>query len=1402
VPTPGPGRRAGAFVRATLRGLWLGLWAAVRHPVWGRLWRMIARIALALLALAIVAVLLIRFVLWPQAHTARQWLEQQGSAALSARFTIGQLDTYWDGWHPAFRASNVRAVDNEQRVLLSAGSLNGKLSWQSVPSLALQFASLTADRTDVLIRRTTEGKLLVAGVPVETRKTAAQDDPFLHWLLSQGRVELVSGNLRWLDEKAHLPQLDVADIHFTAERHGTVHAVRLEARSAALVPRPLVFQADLHHDYLHDAGDWQHWTGQASWALNQLQLPVVQRYLAIFSNVDSGVFSTDGTVDFRDGHLTRSQMRLRASGVDLQLAGAPERLKLANAQALLLHKSDRAGNHQLTIDTLLWQAEPQAGPPSAADASWREGMRKVTIDWTRDSSGQLRKFALRAPTFDLNTLRALATSMPLDTAVLRQLRALQPAGHIDNLDVKWSRDRASLLSRSPGAQHYSVQGTLRNVSMNGQPAVPATDANGVPHTGIPGFSQLSGTFNFDDKQGVARVESSGAALIFPGVFEDPRVPFDTLQGEVRWTHEGGKLVVRTEGIRFANMDTAGTVRGTWRQGGDSTAGMADISGELERAQASRVPRYMPLTLPATRHYLSGALVGGEAHDVTFLVKGDLTHFPFHPPFAKAGDFRVEVPVRNVSYQIAPFEQGPNGGSGTENAGTAWPDFTDIEGRVMFERGSMSFMAKHANVNGIHGVTLRDVTGHIDDFGDHGHLLVDGSASGPVQGFLRYVATTPVKGWTANVTENSRAPGNGELKLKLDLPLNHAAGSKVNGEFRFPGNDISLFPELPTLFGATGTVAFDEHGFRLDNVRGRFLGGETRLGGGTQTDGTTRVTISGTATAQGLRDALGTPMAALGSRVDGAAAYNAVVGVRDKHLQVEVASNLNGMALDLPAPLGKTAAQDMPLRFDLRPSTAPGRTGLDDVVVQLGNGATARYVLRRGGDAVEVVAGGIGLGQPAPLPASGVTAALTAERFDVDAWRALFSTPGDKADSKGGDKPAGDVDRSSPFLPDRVTVRAKALDAFGRSLDDVSLDASHERGDGWNMQLNSRQITGNGQWRRNASNPSGSLTVRLSHLDIPDATDDGHMTEAITRSVEEMPALDLIVDKFVLHGHEFGKLEVKAHTSHDDNQPVWTLDSLTIEQPGATLTGNGSWRLPRRLREAAARGNASPTEGRRTMLNFKLDIRNAGDVLERMGLPHTLRDGKGTFEGRIAWRGTPMSIDYPTLSGRMSLNLENGQILSVDPGAARLLGVLSLQSLLRFATFDFRSLSSRGLVFDTLNGTGTIENGAGKIEAFKFKSSQVMASMSGTADLLHETQDLEVAVTPRINATTTSVAAAFINPVLGIGTLAAQLMFADEVSKVFTQHYRVSGSWADPKVSKVEENTSHPPIQDRSSVYPR
>lgn len=1387
VPRISPWRRAGRKLRDAARAAVQFLRALQRHPAWRRLarWLLIAAGVAAALALALV--LLVRFVVWPQAASAREWIEERGSAALSARLAIGSLTTSWDGWHPAFRAEGVRLLDSQQRVLMAADSLDGTLSWRTLTHFELRFARFAAARADVLVQRDRDGVLRVAGMPVNAKSGDDGDHRFLDWLLAQGRVDIHAGKVRWLDEQRGLPLLEVGDIRLQSRLAGARHQVRLEASSPALSAQPLVVTGSFRHTYLHAPGDWRNWHGQANWNLAALQLPALQRYTALVEHVASGTLSSDGTLEFADGRIARSQVRLRASDLDVRVQGAVEPLRLSSAQALLLHRREGADD-QLTIDTLLW--EPAGEQAQAAAGAWREGMRKVVVRWARYDDGSLRRFALKAPTLDLDAVRALSAAMPVDGEAARRLRAMQPSGRLDNLDLRWAREPAGLLQRQAGAPRYHVQGTLRQVSVREQPANPAVGTDGHARIGVPGFSGMSGNFQFDQRGGSARFSGNRATLAFPGVFEEQRLSFDDLSGQFSWRHVDGKLAVQSDGIQFANADAAGTIRGNWREGGDGHAGIADLRGELTRAQVARVPRYLPLVVPAgTRSYLAGALAGGESHGVTFSVQGDLAHFPFHGPNARHGDFHVDVPLRQASYQINPHPS---------PSGTGWPLFTDIDGNLRFDRGTMSLHVARAAVQGMPGLTLQDVRGQIDHLDHHGRLALEGAATGPTQAFLRYVAASPVGEWTGHFTRDSRAQGNGELRLKLDLPLADAHGAKVDGRFHLRGNDLVLLPGVPALGGTTGAVAFSERGFQLEGTRARWLGGEVRASGGTQPDGTIRVTATGTANARGMADALAAAGAGgLGARISGTTGYQATIGVREGQPTVSLASELNGLGIDVPAPLGKAPAQAQALRLDWKPSA--DRAGHAELELRYGDLAQARYLLRRAAAGMEVVSGGIGVGAGvgAPAPGSGVTATVAVDRLDVDAWRTALGTAATSASSSspasaaassaapaaGAPSRAASNAMTSAFVPERVTARTRALRAFGRDLDDVTLDASRLPGRdkaGWQMRLESRQIAGQMRWQPDDDHDAGALTLRLSRLHLPESDDAGNVADALASRIDELPAIDLVADQFQLRGHDFGKLQIRAHTEQSDGEPVWTLQSLTLEQPGATFTGTGSWRVPRRMRSDAG-------AQRRTMLSFHVDIRNAGNVLDRLGLPHTLRDGKGQLEGRVRWAGSPLSIDYPSLAGRLSLHLENGQIARVEPGAAKLLGVLSLQSLMRIATLDFRSLGGGGLVFDAISATGTIENGIATTDDFRLKSPQVSATMKGSADISRETQDLQVSLVPRINATSASVAAAFVNPALGIGTLAAQLLFADEFSKAFTQHYHVTGSWADPQIVKVGDN---------------
>ena len=209
------------------------------------------------------------------------------------------------------------------------------------------------------------------------------------------------------------------------------------------------------------------------------------------------------------------------------------------------------------------------------------------------------------------------------------------------------------------------------------------------------------------------------------------------------------------------------------------------------------------------------------------------------------------------------------------------------------------------------------------------------------------------------------------------------------------------------------------------------------------------------------------------------------------------------------------------------------------------------------------------------------------------------------------------------------------------------------------------------------------------------------------------------------------------------------------------------------------------------MDFKLDLADSGACWSGWALAARLRGGKGRLSGQLAWAGSPLSLDVPSLDGQINLALENGQFLKAGPGAARLLGVLSLQSLPRRLTLDFRDVFQEGFAFDNVTGDVTIDNGVASTNNLRMRGVQAAVLMEGSADLERETQDLRVVVVPEINAGTASLAYAVINPAIGLGTFLAQLFLRRPLMAANTREFHVTGPWADPKVERVERKADAP-----------
>jgi uncharacterized protein YhdP len=211
---------------------------------------------------------------------------------------------------------------------------------------------------------------------------------------------------------------------------------------------------------------------------------------------------------------------------------------------------------------------------------------------------------------------------------------------------------------------------------------------------------------------------------------------------------------------------------------------------------------------------------------------------------------------------------------------------------------------------------------------------------------------------------------------------------------------------------------------------------------------------------------------------------------------------------------------------------------------------------------------------------------------------------------------------------------------------------------------------------------------------------------------------------------------------------------------------------------------APAEQRRTVMNFKLDIADSGQLLARFGMKDMVRRGRGRMEGQVAWVGSPLTLDYPTLAGNFFINVESGQFLKADPGLAKLLGVLSLQSLPRRLALDFRDVFTEGFAFDFLRGDITIQQGIAATNNLQMKGVNAAVLMEGRADIARETQDLKVVVVPEINAGTASLVATMINPAIGLGSFLAQLFLRQPLMRAATQEFHIDGTWADPRVTRV------------------
>ena len=181
---------------------------------------------------------------------------------------------------------------------------------------------------------------------------------------------------------------------------------------------------------------------------------------------------------------------------------------------------------------------------------------------------------------------------------------------------------------------------------------------------------------------------------------------------------------------------------------------------------------------------------------------------------------------------------------------------------------------------------------------------------------------------------------------------------------------------------------------------------------------------------------------------------------------------------------------------------------------------------------------------------------------------------------------------------------------------------------------------------------------------------------------------------------------------------------------------------------------------------------------------SIRRGTGNAEATLSWPGSPIDFTFTQLSGDLKVDARRGEFAKIQPGAGRLLGLISLQSIPRRFTLDFRDVFSEGFAFDRMGGTFKIQQGVMRTGDYEIAGPSAFVTMQGEISLPMETQNLKVTVVPALGEGVSVITTLLGGPIVGLTTLLAQKLLSDPVGRAFGYEYNVTGKWENPDVARV------------------
>lgn len=1254
----------------------------------------------------------IQFYVFPHIDDYRGRIEQALSRSLKQQVTIAHIAIRWHGLAPQVTLGKVTVFDSEHRPALALTQVTTRLSWSSLVLLSPSLVSLSIDAPDLVVRRTRNGELFLAGISMSGQGNPA----FANWLLAQRRINVSHATVTWLDEQRQAPPLLLKDLNIEIlnpvwQRLLHRHSIHIDSLVSTGTQQRIHLESVIVGNDVAKPAEWH---GDLALRLPDTDLATWGPWLDLPIKVNAGKGNLTTTLAFEALRLQRLAAQVQLHNVSVT---PPKQVQDFVAKTV--------------TGEVRWQRVDQRSMLTLKHFSAQVDPGLVI----EDSNGELQWDAqghegtLTVKKFGLSQGGQFAAWLPPDSPVASYLQNMAPAGEATQIKTRW-------LFKNNQWQDYAAEAHFYGLRTQ-------------PFEQIPGLENWAGQISVKPNAGSVTLDTSKATITLAGLLRWP-LPIDQLQGEVEWSHNGQKTLISSRNLHLSNPHLALRTNLEYQfgaTGGDTI----QLQSQIERGDAKFAPFYYPLILgETTMHWLDSSILSGQVKRGEVIIKGRAKDFPFVNDAQQAdpalGLFRVTAQVDHASLEY----------------GTGWPVIQNIDATLKFEGKRMDIAVKNGSTVGQHISQAHVEIPRLD--ADWPMLNIKAAASGTVDQGVKFVNTSPVRQVTMGFTDFLKASGNAELKLGLQVPLNDVDASQFQGDYTIKNGHIAANPQIamPEMSNINGHLKFTEKGLQAQGIQLSLFDNPASVSLNTRPDKSVIIQCSGRITDAALKKLDNNPLT---RALHGTTDWKSNLLIQAPNIRVDIRSQLLGMAIDLPEPAKKSV--DTPASLTIRFKQESDQP--DKIAIHYNDWIHANF-LRNANQPSMVSAGEIAINTPPRLPSGdGINLRADFQKLNVDDWLAYLNQTS-----------APPAAASSAMTLNQIELSAATLHVFDRNLHQIKLNIAPAN-DKLKLSVQSQELAGDADW---ITGKPSKLVAKLNYLRIPRSMDTdtpAHQAE-VRRLDMTYPELDITAQDFQFGDKQLGSLDLKAYNSGES----WVIQRMNLSNPDSQLTADGTWRNSVR----------SP----QTMLKFNLTSNNLGKTLQRFQPGgEMVKGGTGNMNGQIGWPGSPHEFAVERLDGNFTMQLEKGQILKVQPGVGRLLGLLSLQSLPRRLTLDFRDLFSEGFAFDKINATANIKDGVLRSNDLFMTGPAAEASIKGETNLKAETQRLKVKVVPHISDSV-SLAALAGGPIVGVAAFVAQKLLKDPLNKISASEYMITGTWDNPQEAEVDKKApgtpSVPPLKNQ------